>query len=71
MEAFDADCNSIRDTSGVDKADVKRIVREEETMYHACIKWLNHEHVLKHVRQHLFIPFFIHNMVERTPATEH
>ena len=51
-------------------------VDKEETVFHACIKWLNHQqrvpksfhHVLEHIRLPLLTPYFIHDVVERTPA---
>ena len=51
-------------------------VDKEETVFHACIKWLNQQqrvpksfhHVLEHIRLPLLTPYFIHDVVERTPA---
>jgi len=51
-------------------------VDKEETVFHACIKWLNNQqrvpksfhHVLEHIRLPLLTPYFIHDVVERTPA---
>lgn len=51
-------------------------VDKEETVFHACIKWLNNQqrvpksfqHVLEHIRLPLLTPYFIHDVVERTSA---
>ena len=51
-------------------------VDKEETVFHACIKWLNAQqrvpksfhHVLEHIRLPLLTPYFIHDVVERTGA---
>ena len=51
-------------------------VDKEETVFHACLKWLNSQErvpksfhqVLEHIRLPLLTPYFIHDVVERTPA---
>ena len=51
-------------------------VDKEETVFHACIKWLaaqqrvpkSFHKVLEHIRLPLLTPYFIHDVVERTSA---
>jgi len=51
-------------------------IDKEESVFHACLKWLNNQqrvpksfhHVLEHIRLPLLTPYFIHDVVERTPA---
>ena len=51
-------------------------IDKEETVFHACIKWLNSQQrvpksfhpVLEHIRLPLLTPYFIHDVVVRCPA---
>lgn len=52
------------------------VVDREETVFYACTNWLKGQqrvpkcfhHVLTHVRLPLLTPYFIHDVVQRTPA---